>query len=175
MILSNNKILIYQIFNKKFRFIKEISFENDIIDITQINDNDILIYLEKEKLLLLYDIIEEKEKNRLIVKHHGKYYTKFGMMKLINDKILLIVISNDLILVDINKMKKIYGLYYFELPKNLREKSSSFNRFYRIVKVRENNMTIKSIIKIKGNNYLGMSEKGHCFIILIYMTQIILF
>ena len=43
------------------------------------------------------------------------------MMKLINDKILLIVISNDLILVDINKMKKIYGLYYFELPKNLRE------------------------------------------------------
>ena len=122
--------------------------------------------MKKEQLLLLYDIIEEKEKNRLIVKYHGKYYNKFGMMKLINDKILLLVISNDLTLVDINKMKRIYGLYYFEFPKNLREKSSSFNRFYRIAKIRENNITIKSIIKIKGNNYLGMSEKGHCFIIL---------
>ena len=165
LILSNNKTLIYKLFNKKFRFIKEISFQNEIIDIIQINDNDILIYLKKEQLLLLYNIIEEKEKNRLIVKHHGKYYNKFGMMKLINDKTLLIVIGNDLILVDINKMKKIYGLYYFELPKNLREKSSSFNRYYRIAKTKENNMTIKSIIKMKGSNYLGMSGKGHCFIV----------
>ena len=56
-------------------------------------------------------------------------------------------------------------MYYFELPKNLREKTSNFNRLYRIAKEIENNMTIKTIIKIKGNNYLGMSVKGFCFII----------